>query len=155
MRLEQEFRVAEVYKACCKSGHELLLEVILPADMDRTDEHYIRALKRFYNLGIKPDWWKLPPLSAESWDKVDALVNERDPHCRGVVILGLDAPMDKLQAGFNQAAGKSIVKGFAVGRTIFMEPSRQRLLGKIDDEEFIRQIKANYHQLIALWQTRG
>lgn len=155
MRLEQEFRVAEVYKACCKSGHELLLEVILPADMDRADEHYIRALKRFYNLGIKPDWWKLPPLSAESWDKVDALVNERDPHCRGVVILGLDAPMDKLQAGFNQAAGKSIVKGFAVGRTIFMAPSRQRLLGKIDDGEFICQIKANYHQLIALWQTRG
>ena len=155
MRTEQEFRVNEVYQACCKSGHELLLEVILPADMDRSDDNYLRSIKRFYNLGIKPDWWKLPPLQADSWDKVDELIKERDPHCRGVVILGLDAPMDKLQAGFNQAAGKSVVKGFAVGRTIFMEPSRQLLQGSIDDEEFIRQIKANYHQLIALWQTRG
>ncbi len=45
--------VQEVYSACCQSGHELLLEVILPADMERNDELYLRAIKRFYNLGIK------------------------------------------------------------------------------------------------------
>lgn len=155
MRLEQESLVGEVYQACCKTGHELLLEVILPADMTRTDDLYIRSLKRFYNIGIKPDWWKLPPLSSESWDAVDALIKERDPHCHGVVILGLEAPMEQLKAGFSQAAGKSIVKGFAVGRTIFVDPAREWFLGKIDDQGFIKRIKSNYIQLIQLWRERG
>lgn len=155
MRLDQEATVREVYQACCKTGHELLLEVIIPADMDRADEHYVRILKRFYNLGIKPDWWKLPPLQPAGWDAVTDLVNERDPHCHGVLILGLDAPMDVLQAGFNQAAGKEMVKGFAVGRTNWVEPSRQLMLGKIGEREFINQVKANYTKLISMWNQRG
>ncbi|MBF4448955.1 DUF2090 domain-containing protein, partial [Vibrio anguillarum] len=31
VRLQQEHQIQEVYQACCQSGHELLLEVILPA----------------------------------------------------------------------------------------------------------------------------
>ncbi|EPL9569195.1 bifunctional 5-dehydro-2-deoxygluconokinase/5-dehydro-2-deoxyphosphogluconate aldolase [Providencia rettgeri] len=154
LRLEQEKTVQEVYSACCQSGHELLLEVILPADMERTDELYLRAIKRFYNLGIKPDWWKLPPLQAENWDAVDALIQERDPYCRGVVLLGLDAPQDELQAGFNAAAGKSIVKGFAVGRTLFGKPSLEWMKGELNDDELVQKIKANYLNLIALWRQR-
>lgn len=78
--------------------------------MERNDELYLRAIKRFYNLGIKPDWWKLPPLQAENWDAVDQLIQERDPYCRGVVLLGLDAPQAELQAGFNAAAGNQSSK---------------------------------------------
>ncbi|EPK8021747.1 MULTISPECIES: bifunctional 5-dehydro-2-deoxygluconokinase/5-dehydro-2-deoxyphosphogluconate aldolase [Providencia] len=154
LRLEQEKTVQEVYSACCQSGHELLLEVILPADMERNDELYLRAIKRFYNLGIKPDWWKLPPLQAENWDAVDQLIQERDPYCRGVVLLGLDAPQAELQAGFNAAAGKSIVKGFAVGRTLFGKPSLEWMKGEINDDELVQKIKTNYLNLIALWRQR-
>ncbi|WP_308568883.1 DUF2090 domain-containing protein, partial [uncultured Providencia sp.] len=154
LRLEQEKTVQEVYSACCQSGHELLLEVILPADMERNDELYLRAIKRFYNLGIKPDWWKLPPLQAENWDAVDRLIQERDPYCRGVVLLGLDAPQAELQAGFNAAAGKSIVKGFAVGRTLFGKPSLEWMKGEINDDELVQKIKTNYLNLIALWRQR-
>jgi 5-dehydro-2-deoxygluconokinase len=154
LRLEQEQMVQEVYQACCQSGHELLIELILPVDGPKSDSAYIRSLSRFYNLGIKPDWWKLPPLKAESWEFVDQLVMERDPHCHGIVILGLEAPMDQLKEGFSEAAKSRCVKGFAVGRTIFMEPSREWMLGTIDDKQFIEQIKSNYHQLIKLWQER-
>jgi 5-dehydro-2-deoxygluconokinase len=41
-------------------------------------------LKRLYNLGIYPEWWKLEPMSATQWQAVDALIAERDPACRGV-----------------------------------------------------------------------
>ncbi|MEX6425131.1 bifunctional 5-dehydro-2-deoxygluconokinase/5-dehydro-2-deoxyphosphogluconate aldolase [Providencia manganoxydans] len=154
LRLEQEKTVQEVYSACCQSGHELLLEVILPADMERNDELYLRAIKRFYNLGIKPDWWKLPPLQSENWDEVDSLIQERDPYCRGVVLLGLDAPQAELEAGFNAAAGKAIVKGFAVGRTLFGKPSLAWMKGELDDDALVEAIKNNYHGLIALWRQR-
>ncbi|MGM3175569.1 bifunctional 5-dehydro-2-deoxygluconokinase/5-dehydro-2-deoxyphosphogluconate aldolase [Dickeya lacustris] len=155
LRLAQERQVAEVYRACCQSGHELLLEVILPADMPRSDALYLRAITRFYNLGIRPDWWKLPPLSRDGWQRLSALLHARDPYCRGVVILGLDAPLDRLREGFNAAAGQPVVKGFAVGRTLFAQPAQQWLRTDIDDEQLIDDIKHNYLQLIALWRQRG
>lgn len=155
LRLEQEALINEVYQACCQSGHELLIEIILPVDMPRNDGFYLQSLERFYNLGIKPDWWKLPPLSADSWDSVTALINERDAHCHGVVILGLDASMEALEAGFNAAAGKDIVKGFAVGRSIFAKPAQAWFSGEVDDQGFIEQIKSNYRHLISVWNQRG
>ena len=155
MLQEQEALITEVYQACCKSGHELLLEVILPSDVAHNDELYIRAIQRFYSLGVKPDWWKLPPLASDSWDTMAGVITENDAYCRGVVLLGLDAPQDELQAGFNAAAKSGIVKGFAVGRTLFGEPSREWLAGKIDDETFIANVKRNYHQLITLWRNRA
>jgi 5-dehydro-2-deoxygluconokinase len=60
--------------------------------------------QRFYSLGIQPDWWKLPPLSAESWQAISGLIEQQDPHCRGILLLGLDAPEEKLKAGFAAAA---------------------------------------------------
>ncbi len=155
LRLEQESMIKEVYAACCQSGHELLLEVILPADMSSSDDLYLRAVQRFYNLGIKPDWWKLPPQSVEGWNNISAVITERDTYCRGVVILGLDAPEAELKAGFAAAANQPLVKGFAVGRTIFGQPSRDWLAGNIDDRALIEKIKANYHNLITLWRQRG
>ncbi|PSV49645.1 bifunctional 5-dehydro-2-deoxygluconokinase/5-dehydro-2-deoxyphosphogluconate aldolase [Photobacterium indicum] len=155
LRLEQESMIKEVYAACCQSGHELLLEVILPADMPSSDDLYLRAVQRFYNLGVKPDWWKLPPQSVEGWNNISAVITERDTYCRGVVILGLDAPEAELKAGFTAAANQPLVKGFAVGRTIFGQPSRDWLAGNIDDRALIEKIKANYHNLITLWRQRG
>ncbi|CAG22348.1 bifunctional 5-dehydro-2-deoxygluconokinase/5-dehydro-2-deoxyphosphogluconate aldolase [Photobacterium profundum] len=155
LRLEQEKMIKEVYTACCQSGHELLLEVILPADMSSSDDLYLRAVQRFYNLGVKPDWWKLPPQSVEGWNNISAVITERDTYCRGVVILGLDAPEAELKAGFAAAANQPLVKGFAVGRTIFGQPSRDWLAGKIDDRALIEKIKVNYHNLITLWRQRG
>jgi 5-dehydro-2-deoxygluconokinase len=155
LRLQQEKQVQEVYTACCKSGHEMLLEIILPQNMARDDSLYLRAIQRFYNLGIKPDWWKLPPMQSESWQKVEALIKQRDLHCRGVVLLGLDAPEAELKAGFEQAASARIVKGFAVGRTIFGKPSKLWLAGEINDQVLMSQIRQNYHNLIRLWRERG
>ncbi|KHN54720.1 bifunctional 5-dehydro-2-deoxygluconokinase/5-dehydro-2-deoxyphosphogluconate aldolase [Pectobacterium fontis] len=155
LRREQEMKVMEVYQACRQSGHELLLEVILPAGMPHSDALYLRAIQRFYNLGVRPDWWKLPPLSAEGWAQLTPLLAQRDPYCRGVVILGLDAPLETLQQGFSAAVGFPIVKGFAVGRTLFAQPAQKWLRNEIDDAELIEQVKHNYLQLIAVWRQRG
>ncbi|MEX0446634.1 5-dehydro-2-deoxygluconokinase [Xenorhabdus sp. SGI246] len=155
LRLEQERTVQEIYAACCQSGHELLLEVILPSGMTHSDELYLRALQRFYNLGIKPDWWKLPPMQPTTWDQIEKLITQRDPHCHGIVLLGLDVSEEILKAGFNAAAGKSIIKGFAVGRTLFAKPSLKWLAGEIDDQTLILQVKTNYNNLISYWRQRG
>jgi 5-dehydro-2-deoxygluconokinase len=152
-RLEQEAQVKALYDALQASGHELLLEVIPPASMARDDDTVYRAIKRLYNIGVYPDWWKLEPLSAAQWKAVDALVQERDPYCRGVVLLGLNAPAEKLAAAFEQAAGSATCRGFMVGRTIFQEPSQRWLAGDINDAGLVAEVRANFEQLVAMWRA--
>lgn len=153
LRIEQDELILDLWKGCNKSGHELLLEVILPeSNPDKKESYYLDMLSHFYSLGIQPDWWKLPPLSQESWQAISGLIEQQDPHCRGILILGLDAPVDVLKAGFAAAAKAPWVKGFAVGRTIFGQPSRQWLQGELDDEALIHQVKDNYLRLIHYWQ---
>lgn len=157
MRQEQDDLVIDVWRGCNKSGHELLLEVILPEDnADRDEAHYVEIIRHFYQLGVQPDWWKLPPMSAPRWQQISQLIEQNDPHCRGILLLGLDAPEAQLKAGFAAAAQAPWVKGFAVGRTIFGQPSRQWLQGELSDEALIQQVKENYLTLIGYWrEARG
>jgi len=158
-RLEQETQLHALYAATRASGHELLLEVIPPANPSvqaSQGERVLRSLKRIYNLGIRPEWWKLAPLPAQDWTALDALIAERDPYCRGVLLLGLNAPFAELAAGFAAAAHSHSCRGFAVGRSIFVEPARAWLRGDIDDAALVERASSNFAELAALWrQARG
>jgi 5-dehydro-2-deoxygluconokinase len=155
-RLEQETQLLSLYDAVQASGHELLLEVIPPTDLPQDGETLIRALTRLYNIGIQPEWWKLAPMPAATWRLVDELVQRRDPCCRGVVILGLNASVEELAAGFREAASAHTCRGFVVGRTIFQEPSRDWLAGRIDDATLVARIRDNFEALIRVWrEARG
>ena len=150
-RLEQEAQVRALYEATQASGHELLLEIIPPKDRAQADTVY-RSLKQFYNLGIKPEWWKLESMTATQWRLIDELIAERDPYCRGVLLLGLSAPVERLAEGFKEAAGSTSCRGFAVGRTIFEQPSLAWLAGEIDDKTLIARTQETFESLIRLWR---
>ena len=151
-RLEQEAQMRALYEAVQASGHELLLEIIPPKSLPRESDTVYRALARLYNLGIYPEWWKLEPMDVSQWQAIDALIAERDPYCRGVVLLGLNASVDVLRDGFRAACESATCRGFAVGRTIFQEPSRRWLAQSIDDSELKRAIRANFETLIDAWR---
>jgi 5-dehydro-2-deoxygluconokinase len=154
LRLSQERQITELYNACCASGHELLLEIIPPADMPQNDNTVHLSMQRFYDIGVKPDWWKLPAPTVEAWQSISTLVKHRSPHCRGVILLGLDAPLNVLEKAFKASANFDICKGFAVGRSIFSAPSKAWFTGDIDDNEFILQVKNNYLRLVNAWRNR-
>jgi 5-dehydro-2-deoxygluconokinase len=155
-RLEQEAQIRALYDAVQSSGHELLLEIIPPSDpgrLGRESDTVLRSLKRLYNLGIYPEWWKLEPMSAAQWQAIDDLIAERDPYCRGVVVLGQSATIDALRAGFGAARSSKTCRGFAVGRTIFEEPSRRWLGREIDDAFLINEVRGNFEMLIDAWRA--
>jgi 5-dehydro-2-deoxygluconokinase len=151
-RLENEAQVRTLYEAVQVTGHELLLEIIPPPGLPRGADTVLRALKRFYNLGVYPEWWKLEPMAAEEWRAIDALIAERDPYCRGIVLLGLNAPHEKLACACREARGSAMCRGFAVGRTIFHEPSRAWLAGEIDDATLVVRVRASFERLIDAWR---
>jgi 5-dehydro-2-deoxygluconokinase len=156
LRLEQEQKVLELWEATRESGNELLLEIILPRALSiagQEDAAVLRAVKRFYNLGVKPEWWKLAPMTAAGWSGLEVLVAERDPHCRGAVILGLNQPIPHLVDSFRNATNP-IVKGFMVGRSLWVAESLAWLAGDINDATFVARVAANYTVLVDAWRNR-
>lgn len=153
LRQQQDMMIQEVYHACCQSGHEFLLEAILPQEqLDQQQQHYVTLVRHFYQSGIFPDWWKLPPLTTENWHAIGELIDCYDPDCRGILILGLDAGEEALQSAFAAAAPVPWVKGFAVGRTIFSQAAHLWLREDIDDAGLIELVRQRYKTLIGFWR---
>ncbi len=155
LRGQQEQRVWQLYQACVATGHELMLEIIPSADSSQDSSTLPRTLTRFYQLGIKPDWWKLPPPESATWAHLQAVVEEHDPYCRGVLLLGQNASLQQLAQGFRAAAGQPLCKGFVIGRSLWSEPARAWLSGEIDAAAVVAAVADHYANTIALWRQRA
>ncbi|MER9948121.1 5-dehydro-2-deoxygluconokinase [Mesorhizobium sp. M0047] len=152
LKEEQQQKLRALFEGARKVGRELLIEIIAGKHGKLDDTTIPRALEELYALGIKPDWWKLEPqASSGAWAKIEAVILKHDPWCRGVVLLGLEAPQDELEAAFAATAKAPIVKGFAVGRTIFVHAAEQWLAGKMSDDEAIADMAQRFEQLTEAW----
>ena len=156
LRARQERELLRLFDATRRVGRELLIEVIASKNGPVDDETIGKVLRRFYDVGIRPDWWKLEAQATDAgWRNVADAISANDPMCRGVMLLGLEAPEEDLGAAFGVARRHPIIKGFAVGRTIFVEPAQQWLLGSIDDETAIRLVAQSFERLCGLWRRAG
>lgn len=153
MRLQQEERVQQLFVDCDTLGRELLLEIIASNSNNAVADSTVpNILRRFYNLGVFPAWWKLEAQTNAGWTEISAVIEQNDPLCNGVLMLGLDAPEAELKESFRIAGKHPVCKGFAVGRSIFGESARQWFNGECDDDTAIRQIADNYRTMIKFWQ---
>ena len=152
LRAEQEATVKRLFTAARRQRLEFLLEII-PGKVGPTDDDTSATLiRQFYAAGIYPDWWKLEPMKTEAaWASAIAAIEENDAHTRGIVALGLDAPEAELQASFEVAAGFPLVKGFAVGRTIFGDTARAWMKGEIGDAAAVLEMAGRYRRLCETW----
>lgn len=152
LKLEQQETLRGLFDAARKVGRELLIELIGGKHGKLADDTIARALGELYALGIKPDWWKLEPQASDAaWRAIEAVIAGNDPWCRGVVLLGLDAPHEELDAAFAATADTPIVKGFAVGRTIFRDAAESWLAGRIDDDAAIDDMAERFGRLTKAW----
>jgi len=152
MWADQEATVKRLFASARRNGLEFLLEVI-PSKVGPVDETTTpKIIQRFYDIGVFPDWWKLEPFKTEAaWAAAVAAIEANDTRTRGIVVLGLDAPEAELFASFALAAKQPLVKGFAVGRTIFGQAARDWLSGAITDGEAVETMKDNYARLCEAW----
>jgi len=152
MKAAQEATVTRLFRACRANRLEFLLEIIPSKVAAVTDTTSAEIIQRFYDLGVYPDWWKLEPMKSDAaWRNACAAITRNDPHTRGIVVLGLEAPADELAASFAVAARHDLVKGFAVGRTLFADAARGWLGGAITDEEAIEDMAGKYARLCRIW----
>ncbi|PKR53032.1 bifunctional 5-dehydro-2-deoxygluconokinase/5-dehydro-2-deoxyphosphogluconate aldolase [Thalassospira marina] len=152
MKAQQEETILRLFDAGRANRLEFLLEIIPSKVAPCDDETTAKIIQRFYDIGVYPDWWKLEPMKSDAaWRHACDTIAKNDPHCRGVVVLGLEAPSEELAASFEAAARHELVRGFAVGRTIFAGTAREWLTGDIDDQTAITQMADKYRALCLSW----
>ena len=152
MWAEQEETVGRAFESAQRNGLEFLLEVISSKVGEVADDTTAQIIQKFYDAGIFPDWWKLEPFKTEAaWQKTTEAITRNDPNTNGIVVLGLDAPQDALEESLATAASQPLVKGFAVGRTIFGDTARAWMQGTISDEIAIQTMAARYQSLCKIW----
>ena len=149
---QQLASVLALQQACHATGHELLLELIPPRDLPAAPTRCRARWSAF-----------TPPASAPtggSWCRRRMRRPGRpsptssaahDAHCRGVLLLGLEASEDVLAQGFRAAAGEPLCKGFAVGRSIFGDAANAWMAGQLDDAGVVADVATRYQRLITLW----
>ncbi|MGB2322460.1 MAG: bifunctional 5-dehydro-2-deoxygluconokinase/5-dehydro-2-deoxyphosphogluconate aldolase [Candidatus Puniceispirillaceae bacterium] len=152
-----EQSLVKLADACRQTGHEFLLEIINGrADKPAAPDQIIALVERMYGLGIMPDWWKLEPIADPAfWNNVGDLVRAHDPHLQGIIVLGKEMPDDELVNVLGMARKEPLVRGFAIGRTIFSEAAQRWFAGEIDDAAAIDMMSVVYRRLIAAWDAAG
>jgi 5-dehydro-2-deoxygluconokinase len=155
LREAQIQKYVDLQLAARKVGRDLLIEIICSKHGSVDETTAARAMTQLYQAGLRPDWWKLEPQqTAIAWDKIDRVIDAFDPYCRGIVMLGLEAPIEKLSTDFSKSANSKYVKGFAVGRSIFNEAAESWFKNEIDDAAAIRMMADKFNTLVTAWRTR-
>jgi len=153
MKAQQVEKLRAAFDAARKVGRELLIEIIASKAGPVDDTTTARALTELYDQNLKPDWWKLEPqASPAAWEAIDRVIESRDPFCRGVVLLGLDAPQEALASAFGIAKPARTVRGFAVGRTIFGDAARAWFNGQMGDEAAVDDMAGRFAALVEVWE---
>ena len=151
---DQLATLARLFRAARRNRLELLVEPVFGKLGPTDDTTPARVIERIYEAGVFPDWWKLEPYeSRAAWQGACAAIADRDPRVRGVLVLGRDAPVDALEASFALAAREPMVKGFAVGRTIFGDAARAFFAGRIDAEAARDEMTERFRTLCAAWDN--
>jgi 5-dehydro-2-deoxygluconokinase len=154
LRARQDRQLKRLFDACRSTRHELLLEIIHPSESAVDAETTARAMTQIYALGVRPDWWKLPPSENSAvWQAIQDTIAREDPLCRGVLVLGLSASESRLVSAFAAAAPFAIVKGFAIGRSVFHDVARDWLSGAVNDSQATEAMALKFSTLAAAWRS--
>jgi myo-inositol catabolism protein IolC len=108
----------------------------------------------FQAADVHPSIWKLEGYdTAAGAEQVLATVAAEHDHPAGCIVLGRDAPIDRVESWLRLAAPQPGYAGFAVGRTIWEQPLKDHLAGRLNAEQLNDAVARTYAQLIDTYIT--
>lgn len=158
-RRDQLAALAAVSAALAGHGVALLLELLVPATPEQSAAVSGDALRYDTELrpglvsrviadsqaaGVEPQVWKvegLETLEAAQEVAAQACTGGRDTR---LVVLGRDAPADRLHRWLEVAAQVEAFVGFAIGRSIWQDAVRSWREGSTDDDGAAAQVAGRY-----------
>lgn len=158
IREAQWEKLAALQRWCRGAGKPLVIEVLVPRRQE-SEETFETAgrpdmlagfINEAYRRGVAPEFWKIEgTLAAEGARTIDRAIAAQ-PQCRQI-ILGKAADLATIERWFAAASGSPTAVGFAIGRSVFWEPSTALLAGTATAGESAENICANYLRLISAW----
>ena len=131
----------------------MMIELIIPEDLQETGSSLGETMSEVYQAGISPFWWKITALDTEKeWQTMTATLDKYDPDV-GVIILGKNAPIEQFKIWFSVARSTPHTCGFAIGRSIFWEAWEQFAEGKIKKTEIANAIAQRYQSVLNIWNN--
>jgi 5-dehydro-2-deoxygluconokinase len=131
---------------------------LLGGDSDRYDAELRpqlmrRAIAAIQDAGIEVDIWKIEGVDERS-DCEMLVAQARSGGREGVtcVVLGRGADDEKVDHWLTQAAPVEGFIGFAIGRSIWWDPLKAYVDGKIERSEGARRIAENYLRFVAVYE---
>ncbi|MCS5734342.1 DUF2090 domain-containing protein [Herbiconiux daphne] len=161
--------LAAVSRALADRDRVLLLELLVPAvakqleqvggdavayDTDLRPALTVEVIGAMQSAGVEPDIWKIEGL--ETTDAARLVVSAARQGGRDAVrciILGRDAPVERLDHWLDVAAEAGGFSGFAIGRSIWEQPLRQHLDDEISDDELIAQVAQNLTHFVERYRA--
>jgi 5-dehydro-2-deoxygluconokinase len=144
---------------CRGAGKPLVIEVIVTPNNEPEDEFEASGrpamlagfIADAYRRGLTPDFWKIEgTLAPQGARTIDAAIAAH-PSCRQI-ILGKAADVATIDRWFAACAASATASGFAIGRSVYWEPSAAFLSGTRTAQEAAATICGNYLQLIDAWE---
>jgi 5-dehydro-2-deoxygluconokinase len=141
---------------CEAEGREYLLELQPSPGTTFAISDVASLMDRFYAEGVRPEWWKLPPArTAETWTRAGDVIRSRDAFCRGMLVLGQTSTPEELKLAFDASAAERLCRGFAVGRSVFLDASKAWLLDQATDARLVDEVAERFQWFITTWETRS
>jgi 5-dehydro-2-deoxygluconokinase len=144
---------------CRGAGKPLVVEILVPRRGEPEDafeaigrpEMLAGFIAEAYRRALTPEFWKIEgTLSPDGARTIDAAV-AASAACRQI-ILGKAADLSTIERWFAAAAASPTAIGFAIGRSVFWQPSAAFLTGTRTASQAAAAICANYLQLVDVWQ---
>ncbi len=158
IREGQWAKLKAVQTWCHGTGKPLVIEVLVARRHEPEDQFEASGrpamlagfIGEAYRRALAPEFWKIEgTLSPEGARVIDAAIAV-DSACRQI-ILGKAADLSTIDRWFAAAAGSTTAVGFAIGRSVFWEPSEAFLSGTRTAEQAAADICANYLRLVDAW----
>lgn len=148
-------KLQNLQQACTDWEQELLVELIPQPSTPECLKTIPQLIEDYYEEGIFPTWWKLPPIQDEqTWERVRFVIAQNDQNCRGVLILGHNENLEQLSTTLQKLSSRDFIKGFVVGRSIWGEAAEKWFKDEMSDEEVIETVASRYTFLINAWRQK-
>ncbi len=168
MNARQIDKLRKVCDFCHEIGKKFMFELLVPAtegqlgellgdkkkyDLEVRPKLMVRAMKELQAAGIEPDIWKLE--GVEHVEDSKRLVEQARSGGRkaGIITLGRGEDHEKVKEWLRVGAKVKGIIGFAVGRTVFLEPMKLLHEKKISRKDASLQVANNYKTLVDLWNS--
>ena len=159
--LAEQWRKLEALQAWCRAaGKPLVLEVLVARTQEPEEEFeasgrpamLARFIAEAYRRGLTPEFWKIEgTLAPEGARAIDAAIGA-SPACRQI-ILGKAAELSTIDRWFAACAASATASGFAIGRSVFWEPSAAFLEGALPARDAAAAIADTYLKLVSAWDS--